>query len=212
LAIIDDHSRYGLLLDACGDERGTSVRPQLTRALQQYGLPWVLLVDNGPPWGSSFGARTRFEVDLMQLGIQVIHGAPLHPQTQGKIERWHQTIGRDVFGPIPFADLATAQRAFDAFRQVYNEERPHEALADQPPRTRYQISRRPYPSQIPDPDYDAGEIIRSVQSKGHISWKGRHWPVGEAFSGQHVAIRPTGTDGWFRVVFYNEEVARIDLR
>jgi len=212
LAILDDHSRYGLVLEACGDQLGASVRTHLTRALQQYGLPWVLLTDNGPPWGSSSGARTRFEVALMRLGIQVIHGAPMHPQTQGKVERWHQTVGREVFGPIPFVDLAAAQRALDAFRQVYNEERPHEALADQPPRTHYQISGRPYPSRIPDPDYDTDEIIRSVQSKGHISWNGRHWRIGEAFSGQRVAIRPTGTDGLFRVVFYNQEVARIDLR
>src|SRR5665811_486039 len=135
LSVLDDHSRYLLVLHATEDQDRAAIQPVLTACFRTYGLPWELLADNGPPWGTSEPhARTGLDIWLMQLGITPIHGRPLHPQTQGKIERFHRTLKADVFAGRTFVDLAEAQHAFDAFRQVYNDRRPHESVPDhQPP-------------------------------------------------------------------------------
>jgi transposase InsO family protein len=121
LTVIDDHSRYALAVDACGDERDMTVRERLTAVFRRYGLPFVMLMDNGPPWGDS-GAQpfTSFTIWLMQLGVRVTHGRPYHPQTQGKDERFHRTLTAEVLSASSFRDLSECQSAFDAWRQIYN--------------------------------------------------------------------------------------------
>jgi transposase InsO family protein len=130
LTVLDDHSRYALEIGACGDERTETVQARLSRVFRRYGLPRRILTDNGSPWGTcgSGERHTRLTVWLMDLGVVVSHGRPLHPQTQGKDERFHRTLKAEVFATTRFSDLARLQRAFDAWRTVYNLERPHEAL------------------------------------------------------------------------------------
>ncbi len=213
LTVVDDHSRYDLCLQACADQRGDTVCERLERTFRHYGLPEAFFVDNGTPWGDPSGERwTRFEVWLLKLGIRVIHSRPYHPQSRGKNERFHRTLNAEVFALRRFRDLAETQRAFDAWREVYNFERPHEALDQQVPASRYRPSKRPMPERLPEPEYDSQEIVRTVPAtKAYVSFKGDPWKVPQAFRGERLAIRPTSDDGKYGVFFAAHQVATIDL-
>jgi len=213
LTILDDHSRYDLCLEACANEQGSTVQSRLELTFRHYGLPEAFFVDNGGPWGDSSGQRwTRLGVWLLKLGVAVLHSRPYHPQSRGKNERFHRTLKAEVFALRRFRDLAEVQRAFDAWRTVYNYERPHQALDQQVPATRYRPSARSMPDRLPRVDYDAREIVRTVPTtKDYISFKGRPWKVPQAFRGERVAIRPLSTDGQYGICFAAHQIATIDL-
>jgi transposase InsO family protein len=213
LTVIDDHSRYDLCLAACADERGDTVRGRLELTFRHYGLPEAFFVDNGTPWGNPTGERwTRFSVWLVKLGIAVIHSRPYHPQSRGKNERFHRTLDAEVFALRRLRDLTEAQRAFDAWREVYNFQRPHEALGQQVPASRYRPSARSMPDRLPTVEYDVNEIVRQVPlTKAYVSFKGRLWKVPQAFCGERLAIRPLTIDRQYGVFFGANQVANIDL-
>jgi hypothetical protein len=175
-------------------------------------LPQAILTDNGPPWGTSgAGGITALEAWLLRLGITPCHGRAYHPQTQGKVERLHGTIVADVFAHRSLPDLAACQPAFDAFRQTYNRQRPHEALAYAVPADRYEVSPRSFPTDLPEITYGPGDRVRKVRDQGAISFRGRSWFVSRGLVGLPVGVRPTTTDGLFQVLFCHREVATIDL-
>ncbi len=212
LSVLDDHSRFALGLEACGDERGLTVQARLSEIFRRYGLPWRLLVDNGSPWGDAAdNPDTQLTAWLMRLDVLVSHGRPYHPQTQGKAERFHRSLTAEVLTGPPPADLADCQRRFDAWRHVYNSERPHEALGLAVPLARYRPSARPFPEILPAVEYDGTDAVRRVDRYGHISWKGRPFHIGRAFQGHPVAIRPTAQDGCFAVHFCRYPITTIDL-
>jgi transposase InsO family protein len=213
LTIVDDHSRFAACLQACGDQQGRTVQAHLEASFRRYGLPDAIFVDNGSPWGDSGGQRwTRLGVWLLKLGVDLIYSRPYHPQSRGKNERFHRTLAAEVFALQRFADLAAAQRAFDRWREIYNFERPHEALGQAPPASRYRPSSRTMPARPPSVDYDASEIVRTVPaSKDYISFQGRRWKVPQAFRGERVAIRPLDADGRYGVFFASRRIASIDL-
>ena len=214
LTVLDDHSRYALEIGACDDERTQTVQARLTAAFRRYGLPWRILADNGPPWGTAGGAQrhTRLTVWLMDLGVEISHGRPLHPQTQGKDERFHRTLKAEVLDGRSFRNLDQAQAAFDAWREVYNGQRPHEALDMATPSERYAISSRPMPETISPPQYEPNVQVRTVFSPGSISFKCREIVGLKPFVGRRVALRPTQTDGVFDLCYRSHILARIDLR
>ena len=108
--------------------------------------------------------------------------------------------------------LAEAQRAFDAWRTIYNLKRRNEALDQEVPASRYRPSPRSMPDRLPQAEYDADDIVRTVPTtKDYISFKGRHWKVPQAFRGERVAIRPLTTDGHYGVFFAAHQIATIDL-
>jgi transposase InsO family protein len=213
LTAVDDHSRYAVCLAACANEQESTVRPALERTFRQYGLPDAIFVDNGTPWGDSSGHRfTRFGVWLLKLDIDLLHSRPYHPQSRGKNERFHRTLKAEVFTFNRFRTLAEVQRAFDAWRTVYNLDRPHQALDQDVPASRYRVSLRPMPQRLPQVEYDEHEIVRTVPTtKDYISFKGRPWPVPRAFRGEQVAIRPLSLDGQYGIFFGSRQIARIDL-
>lgn len=213
LTVIDDHSRYALCLQACKDERRTTVKPLLEKAFRLYGLPNALYVDNGSPWGNRTpGQWTALRVWLLKLGIEVIHSRPYHPQGRGKIERFHRSLKAEVFQTCPFADLAQVQKRFDQWRTIYNTERPHDALDMGVPADRYQPSHRAMPKTLPQVEYSSQDIVRKVgTTKSYVSFKGRLWPVPQAFQGERVAIRPRKQEGLHGVFFGATQIATIDL-
>jgi transposase InsO family protein len=213
LTVVDDHSRYNLCLAACADQQRGTVQNQLEPTFRRYGLPEAFFVDNGNPWGDSSGQRwTRLGVWLLKLGVTVLHSRPYHPQSRGKNERFHRTLEDEVFALQRFRDLAEVQRAFDAWRDVYNLERPHEALGQEVPVSRFQPSSRAMPDRLPEVEYADHEIVRAVSTtKAYISFKGRLWKVPEAFQGERVAIRPLSTDGRYGICFASHQIATIDL-
>ena len=213
LGVLDDHSRYALGLEACGDEQEATVRLRLTAIFRRYGLPWEMLMDNGSPWGDAGDQpRTEFTVWLLRLGVRVIHGRPYHPQTQGKEERFNRTVKAEVLAGRSLHDLVACQSAFDAWRPVYNHERPHDALGLATPGERYRPSARSFPERLPAIEYGPGERVRKVSANGFISFKGRPWRIGKAFRGQPVALRASAVDGVLSVHFCAHCIASIDLR
>jgi transposase InsO family protein len=213
LTVLDDHSRYGLCLEACANEQAVTVQDRLELTFRRYGLPEAFFVDNGGPWGDSCGQRwTRLGVWLLKLGIAVLHSRPYHPQSRGKNERFHRTLKAEVFAFNRFRTLAEVQRAFDAWRTLYNLERPHEALDQDVPAKRYRASARAMPDHLPQVEYDEHEIVRTVPaSKDYIRFKGRLWIVPRAFRGERVAIRPLAVNGHFGIFFGAHRIASIDL-
>jgi transposase InsO family protein len=126
---LDDHSRYLLACAVFRRVAGDDVVATFTAAGDAHGWPAATLTDNGAVYTSRFtGGRNGFEYLLAYLGVRQKNGAPGHPQTQGKIERFHQTLKRWL-GQQPAAkDLTSLQAQLDAFRLAYNEQRPHRAI------------------------------------------------------------------------------------
>lgn len=214
LTVLDDHSRYALEIAACGDERTETVQARLADAFRRYGLPRRILADNGSPWGTAGSPErhTRLTVWLLDLDVPVIHGRPCHPQTQGKDERFHRTLKGEVLDGRTFAGLEQAQAAFDAWREVYNAKRPHEAIGLETPSRRYRMSARPMPSAIDPPDYEPQAQVRTVHDGGWISFKGRQINCSKAFVGRRLALRATETDGVFDLCYRSHVLAQVNLR
>jgi transposase InsO family protein len=211
LTVLDDHSRFNLVLASCGDERRQTVEAQLTLAFQRYGLPDRMLMDNGAPWGyTADRGYTRLGAWLMRLGVEVTHGRPYHPQTQGKEERFHRTLKLEVLARRPWPDLVTVQHAFDAWRDLYNFERPHAALGLATPSTRYVPSAISFPGALPAIAYGPDDLVRIVADHGQVRFRGREYLVSRAFRGQPVGLRMAG-DGVWDVYYCHQRVARIDL-
>lgn len=212
LTAIDDHSRFAVTLTACGNEGREGVQAALSETFRRYGLPEAMLMDNGPPWGTDGRHRhTRLTAWLMRLGIAPCHGRPFHPQTRGKNERFNGTLKREVIAGQRFEALADVQRCFDLWRHVYNYERPHQAIGDEPPATRFQESPRRFPNELPDIIYPQDCLVRRVQKDGRISFMNRPVFVSNAFAEQPVAIRPSQRDGVFDILFCRFRVGRLDL-
>jgi transposase InsO family protein len=213
LTILDDHSRYSICLEACANEQGDTVQKRLELTFRRYGLPEAFFVDNGTPWGDSSGARwTRLGVWLLKLGIDLLHSRPYHPQSRGKNERFHRTLNAEVLALKRLRNLVEAQRAFDEWRTVYNLERPHQALGNDVPASRYRPSVRSMPDRLPRVEYDEHETVRIVPtSKNYIRFKGGLWLVPRAFHGERVAVRPLTANGQFGVFFAAHQIATIDL-
>lgn len=213
LPVVDDHSRFLLGLQACPDQTGPTVQAHLTALFRQYGMPARVLCDNGAPWGTAADHDlTTLSVWLLRLGVGVVHGRPRHPQTQGKVERLHRTLGAEVLLGGPYLDLPTLQTAFDAWRDIYNHERPHAALGLDTPARHYRSSGRPFPETIPELSYDPHDQIRKVDQNGLISFQGQPWRISAALAGLPVGIRPASVDGCFEVRFGVQIVRTLDRR
>ena len=214
LTVLDDHSRYNLVLDAVHTESYEVVRPCLQRAFERYGLPWRINTDNGPPWRAAGQAVavTRLGVWLIRLGIRLSNSRPAHPQTNGKEERFHRTFKAEVLGTRQFRDLPEAQRHFDAWRRVYNFQRPHEALGMHTPSQRYAPSPCCMPSTLPAIEYGPEDLVRKVQATGITHLHGRELRLSEGLRGLPVAFRPRATqDGVFDVYFCHQHLYEVDL-
>jgi hypothetical protein len=148
----------------------------------------------------------------MRLGVRLYHGRPYHPQTQGKDERFHRTLDVEVLQARRFADLLHCQRAFDTWRRIYNEERPHEALGLDVPARHYTASQINFPRILPEPEYDSYEHVRRVRHDGYVNFKGHKIMLSRAFAGFNVAFRPTTEDGIWKTFFMRFNVANVDLR
>ena len=212
LTALDDHSRFNILLEACDNEREQTVQAALTRAFERYGLPDAILCDNGSPWGAGGEGHTALSVWCLRLGIGVYHGRAYHPQTQGKEERFHRTLKAEVLQRGGWTDHAQVQKSFQQWRDIYNCQRPHEALNLQTPASHYRPSQRRLPASLPPIEYDAGLAVRKVDVSGRISYGNRVLKIGAAFHGQAVGLRPTSQDGVVEIIFGSQIIKTINLR
>lgn len=215
LTLLDDHSRFNLTIQACGKTDTASVQGHLHQVFERYGLPVRINADNGPPWGSPKApdALSALAIWWIRLGIRVSHSRPYHPQTNGKLERFHRSFEAEVIAQRSFSNLAQAQRAFTYWREVYNHERPHESLGMRTPATRYEISTRAMPAGLPSIEYGPDDQVLIVGWDGRIDFKGRPLRVSNALHRLPIAMRPApDADGCFDAYFCHHRLMRLDLR
>jgi transposase InsO family protein len=215
LTVLDDHSRFALGLRACGDQTTLTVENALTEIFSRYGMPYRMSMDNGFPWAViTKGKRcwTQLSVWLLRLGIRLSFARPYHPQTNGKDERFHRTLKLELLRDHAWRSLVECQPHFDAWREIYNCERPHEALGLDVPASRYQVSPRVFPERLPQIEYPEGMVVRKVERNGIITIRGRAYFVGEAFRGLQLALRPTTNDRVFEVYFLYQKIASLDMK
>ena len=212
LTVVDDHSRYAVVLQAADNERHQTVQDAVQAAFERYGLPEIILTDNGSPWGDT-GERslTKLGVWLIEHGVAPWHSAPFHPQSHGKNERFNRTLKLELLKGRTFDDLQQAQQAFDGWRHRYNHHRPHDALGLAVPADRYRPSVRSYDPIVGPFEYGPDDIVRSVDVAANISFRGRRLKASKALVGKPVAIRPTERDGVFDLIFRHVTVKSIDF-
>jgi len=213
LTVLDDHSRFNLVLDAASNQRTATVQTALSAAFERYGLPEAILCDNGGSWGNVADGtgHTPLTVWLLRLGVRVVHGRPYHPQTQGKEERFHRTLDDELLKRHTWRDLAHCAAQFERFRHRYNHERPHDSLDGDTPSTRYRPSVRAMPAQLSLPEY-TGMQVRVVRSKGVITFGNQTWSIGEAFASLPIGLRPSPqADGQWEVYFSTFKLGILDL-
>jgi len=211
LTIADQHTRYLLRVHGLRNTRGTGVRPVFERAFREYGLPRAIRTDNGVPFANTgLHGLTQLNVWWLRLGIQHQRIRPASPQENGAHERMHRTLKAETTRP-PAADLASQQRCFTRFRRIYNDERPHEALAQQPPDRIYAKSSRAMPPQLSPVEYPGHYERRRVSAAGAISWQSRVLTVSTVLTHEDIGLEPID-DGIWDLHFGPIRLGRFDER
>ena len=188
LTVQDAASRYLLACSGLTRPTGPQVRRALQGVFREYGLPWTIRTDNGSPFASvGLGGLSALSVWWIKLGITPERIEPGHPEQNGRLERFHRTLKEDTANP-PKPGRMSQQRAFDTFRASYNEQRPHEALGQQPPRRVYRPSYREHPNRVQSPEYGHGVMVRRVRTNGQIKWKGSLVYLSESLRGEPVGL------------------------
>ena len=212
LSILDDHSRFAVGLYPLRELRTTEAYPCLVETFERYGVPEALLMDRGALWWSASNgwSLTKLSVRLIEQGIRLIYGRVCHPQTQGKVERFHRTLGaalRHRGVPQWFAEW---KPALGKFQQDYNERRPHEALAMQRPADRYQPSRQAYRAQPVEWEYPEGSEVRRLNTQGSMAEGNARWYVCKALAGARVRVERF--EGKLLVSYRHMWVREIDVQ
>ncbi len=193
---LDDHARYLLAAHACLGPTGEAAWTCFEQAASRYGLPRQLLSDNGLCFtGRLHRVVVEFERRLRSLGVILINSRPDHPETLGKLERFHRTLKEWLADEGPPRDLAHLQELLDRFRTHYNEDRPHQGISDLTPAERYRPSPALGPAQQPEleePVYPKGAIVRTVWSIGVVTYDRRNIGLGRRWAGLKVRIVPAG--------------------
>ena len=213
LTVADQHTRYLLACHGLRSTKGVGVRPVFERLFREYGLPRAIRSDNGAPFATAgLHGLSQLNVWWLRLGIQHQRILPAHPQQNGAHERMHKTLKRDALQP-PRAHIAAQQRAFNTFRRLFNEERPHQALHGRPPAALYRPSPRPYTGRLPPLEYPGHFIVKRVTRAGTIFFSRKRKLVFLAKALQH---QPVGleeiADGVWSLHFAHVRLGHLDER
>jgi transposase InsO family protein len=191
LNIIDDHSRLALLTQTHTTVTGPDVLAGFRKAFGRYGIPARVLTDNGAVFTGKprRGGRVALEIELDLLGVRFEHSRPYHPQTCGKVERFHQTLKKWLAAQTPATTLHQLQTQLDRFRHYYNTIRPHRAVARRTPTQAYQARPKAHPT---GPRVNHHYRVRRdrIDNSGVITIRYdsqlRHIGIGRAQAGQRV--------------------------
>ena len=208
LTVSDAFSRYLLAVQVI-DPVSAAVQAKMDELFKEHGLPIAIRSDNGAPFASAgAGGLTRLSARWAKMGIRLERIWPGKPQQNGRHERMHGTLKPEACKP-PSATAASQQSRFDAFRQEFNHERPHEALGQRQPAQFYRGSPRRFVEPVGDLDYGPDEQVRRVRSAGEIKWRGSMLFVSEAITGETVGVgqRP---DGHWLIRFADVPLGLID--
>ena len=209
LTISDAWSRYLLRCQAVDKMDTERVRAIFEAAFREHGLPEAIRTDNGAPFASSaIGGLSRLAVWWIKLGIVAERIRAGHPEQNGRHERMHRTLKQDCAAA---ADRRAQQRELDRFRHEFNHVRPHEALGMETPASVYQPSPRPYPRQLPEPEYPDAMRVLTVKAHGHFRWKKHDVFLSEVLWGERIGLTEV-EDGLFTVQFANLPLARFDSK
>jgi transposase InsO family protein len=197
LTIEDDCSRYLLAVRLCHDQTMASVWGVLWPLFAEVGLPAAILSDNGfAPRGPAEHGLSWLEARMLRLSIKTPHGRPYHPQTQGKVERAHETMEREILPRLDWSkpEEQVAVQLEHWRHEVYNSIRPHEALGNSTPASLWYASERLRPEHLPAVVYPPGMATRKVMQRGEISWQGYELLVGAGLEGERVGIEVHPTE------------------
>jgi transposase InsO family protein len=211
LTITDQHTRYLLTCHGLPNVRGQGARPVFERAFREFGLPRAIRTDNGVPFATTgIHGLSQLNVWWMRLGIQHQRTHPGSPQENGAHERMHRTLKAGVCRP-PQATLAAQQRAFNRFRTLYNEERPHEYLRGETPSSRYHTSPRPFPEHLPPLEYPGHFLVKRITNAGTFRFQHKLLFIANALKQHHIGLEETD-DGIWSIYFSTVLLAKIDER
>lgn len=211
LTVADGHTRYLLACTGLPSVEQVGVIPIFAELFGQFGLPAAIRTDNGVPFATSaLAGLSKLSVYWLKLGITHQRIAPGRPEQHGRHERMHRTLKAKTTRPAE-VDMSAQQARFDAFRQEYNHERPHEALGMQVPATVYTPSARPLPTQVPEPNYPPHMQVRWVSNAGTFRFKRHQIFVCRPLIHEYIGLEETA-DGIWSIYFYNVVVARLDER
>jgi transposase InsO family protein/transposase-like protein len=196
LSVLDDHSRYLIGLEAMEGPQIEPTQRALIGMFESHGLPEAMLMDHGSAWWNPTNGHglTRLSVMLIRQGIELRYSGVRHPQTQGKVEKWHDTLRRAVghHGTMP-DNLKGWAQLLEQIRQTYNHTRPHEALQMDVPAQRYRISTRSYQPEPVEWQYPSRSIVKRVDCDGKISIFGCGYFVSQALIHERVRVERFGT-------------------
>ena len=188
LNIIDDYSRFCIASQLLSFERTKYILDTLKKAIATYGKPEYLMTDNGVWFVQRNGAQTQVQMFLKEQGIGHIPTGVRRPTTNGKVERFHRTVNRELIKRFRFKDIQEAQEAFDAYRFYYNYERPHQAIGNLPPISRYKFVKRQFPQPPVPIFYPQGSLLRKVRANGCIHFNGSEIYISDILIGKMVKI------------------------
>ena len=200
LTIQDSYSRFLLGCHGLPSTATAGARSVFERVFREYGLPEVIRTDNGVPFSSNaVGGLSQLAVWWVRLGIRLERTRRAHPQDNGAHERMHRTLKEEATRPARTTP-ELQQRVFNEFRRVFNNDRPHEALGQQPPAQHYAHSARHLPRTLPPLHYPEGFVIRRVNRRGEVTWRRRHYFLSETLHHQVVGLH-LNTEGIWNLYF-----------
>ncbi len=210
LTITDQQTRFLIRCQALANTAGQNAWPYFVGAFQEFGLPDCIRSDNGSPFANaSITGLTHLSLKLLKLGILLERIDPGKPQQNGTHERMHRTLKEEAASPAS-PQMTAQQHRFDAWRQIYTHERPHEALKMQTPASCYQASLRPYPVCLPPLNYPEGMKVMRVRPNGCIRLRGKELFVSEVLTGEPIGLDPFANElcalyvGIFPLLILNE--------
>jgi putative transposase len=216
LTLTDAYSRFLLACEGLANCSGELARPIFERCFRDYGLPSAMRSDNGAPFASrGLAGLTRLAVWWMRLGIRLERIEPASPEQNGRHERMHRVLKQETTRPAG-KSLLQQQERFDRFQEIYNNERPHEALGQRPPVEYYERSPRAYPEKLTDPEYPLHDLVVRVRPSGelHIPGSGRaggKFFLANSLAGELVGAREV-IDGKWLVTFIHQDLVHLNLR
>jgi transposase InsO family protein len=214
VTITDQCSRYLLACEAQESTEAEGAKEAFAWAFREFGLPLAMRTDNGTPFASNgIAGLSKLSVWWMRLGIMPERIEPAHPEQNGRHERMHLTLKIETTRPAA-SNMLLQQERFDRLREIFNHERPHEALDQRPPASCYTPSSRRYPDKLEEPEYPLHDFVRAVSVSGHLRMGGRKGLnifIGTALSGERLGLREIDEERWL-ISFMTLDLGEVDLR
>ncbi len=211
LTITDGCTRYLLACKGLYSTNHVRAKSVFKSVFRNFGLPAIIRTDNGPPFATTaIGRLSRLSVWWIRLGIFPELIQPGRPDQNGRHERMHKTLKQETTRP-PAATMRAQQFRFNRFVEEFNTVRPHEALDQETPDSRYQTSSREFPLGLPPIEYPSHFETRLVSRNGGFRWSAHRVPITHTLEGEYVGLEEVD-DGVWDVYFGTVRLGQMDER